>query len=140
MDLMSIGCFGWDFEGFLMNYDSYDKEGKKVGIRVEEEDELLWAWLRQGVSPPTDLDYPSRTNQIADPITYTLHGTTFHPPYHPRSTPATALLYPTISFSSGSISQGIKILRSVSATPRLTAVTLSSHQESSSVHIEARTV
>lgn len=66
-----------------------------MGIWIEEEDGLLWVGVRQGASPPTHLDYPSPTNQITAPWTYTLHANTYHPLHYIRSTLSTALSLPS---------------------------------------------
>ncbi|KAI1748389.1 hypothetical protein F4782DRAFT_361230 [Xylaria castorea] len=50
------------------------------------------------MSLPTDLDYPSRTNQVAAPSTYTLHATTSQLPHYLRSTPD-ALFFFTVIYS-----------------------------------------
>ncbi|KAI0550454.1 hypothetical protein F4679DRAFT_203106 [Xylaria curta] len=65
---------------------------------MEEEDGLLWVGVRQGMNLPTDLDYPSRTNQMAAPSTYTLHATTSQLPHYLRSTPD-ALFFFTVIYS-----------------------------------------
>jgi hypothetical protein len=92
MDLMDLSFFEGVCDDLLMNYDCMMKKGRVWEV-IEGGG---WAFMCRGEAGlgvcPHYLDYPSLTNQVKAPPTYTLHATTSYPPHHLGLTPSTALL------------------------------------------------
>ncbi|KAI0108924.1 hypothetical protein GGR51DRAFT_114071 [Nemania sp. FL0031] len=75
-----MGTYMRVFDDLLMGYDCVGEEGKKVGIRREEDDGLLWIGVRQGASAHSPLrPTPHRPISLQHFPTYTLHAI---PPTH----------------------------------------------------------
>lgn len=94
--------FEWSLNDFSMSYDCVNKEGKKVGIWIEEEDGLLWVGgEEEGACLPTHLDYLPLMDQ-SDRSTYDLHpACNYFPPSTspPIETGTTLLFFPIIPFT-----------------------------------------